>query len=153
SDALCRLATGGGFGTRELYSDSEEILFNARRPVLLTSITDVVTAGDLLDRAIPLQLQVIEESKRRTEEALWAEFEEARPSILGALLDAVVAGLRALPGTKLEKLPRMADFAVWAEAVMRGTGHRPGAFVAAYEANRRDTNALTIDASLVGPVL
>jgi hypothetical protein len=29
SDALCRLATGGGFSTRELYTDSEEVLFDA----------------------------------------------------------------------------------------------------------------------------
>ena len=32
SDALCRLATGGGFSTRELYTDSEEVLFDAQRP-------------------------------------------------------------------------------------------------------------------------
>jgi hypothetical protein len=31
SDALCRLSTGGGFGTRQLYTDSEEGLFNASR--------------------------------------------------------------------------------------------------------------------------
>ena len=27
SDALCRIATGGAFGTRELYTDLDEILF------------------------------------------------------------------------------------------------------------------------------
>ena len=27
SDALCRIATGSGFGTRELYTDAEEALF------------------------------------------------------------------------------------------------------------------------------
>src|SRR5688572_9269814 len=36
SDALCRLACGGGFGTRELYSDADEIIFDAARPVVLT---------------------------------------------------------------------------------------------------------------------
>lgn len=32
SDALCRLATGGSFATRMLYSNDEEIVFNAMRP-------------------------------------------------------------------------------------------------------------------------
>ena len=27
ADALCRIATGGGFGTRKLHSDSDEVLF------------------------------------------------------------------------------------------------------------------------------
>jgi hypothetical protein len=38
SDSLCRLATGGGFGTRELYTDSEEVLFDAMRPIILNGI-------------------------------------------------------------------------------------------------------------------
>jgi hypothetical protein len=38
SDTLCCLATGGGFGTRELYSDFEEILFDAKRPCSSTAL-------------------------------------------------------------------------------------------------------------------
>ena len=34
SDALCRLATGGGFGTRALFTNQEEALFDAQRPVV-----------------------------------------------------------------------------------------------------------------------
>ena len=34
SDALCRLATGGGFGTRQLHSDREEIVFDSTRPII-----------------------------------------------------------------------------------------------------------------------
>ena len=52
SDALCRLATGGGFGTRELFSDGEEKLFSGQRPVILNGITETATRSDLLDRAI-----------------------------------------------------------------------------------------------------
>jgi hypothetical protein len=32
SDTLCRLATGGGFSTRQLYTDQDEVLFDASRP-------------------------------------------------------------------------------------------------------------------------
>src|SRR5262249_44830950 len=41
SDALCRLATGGGFSCRQLYTDAEEVIFDAMRPVLLTGIEDL----------------------------------------------------------------------------------------------------------------
>src|SRR5207253_9109386 len=47
SDALCRLSTGGGFATRELYTDSEEVIFDAQRPVILTGIEEVATRSDL----------------------------------------------------------------------------------------------------------
>lgn len=42
SDGLCSLATGGGFSTRELYTDAQETLFVAKRPILLNGIDGVV---------------------------------------------------------------------------------------------------------------
>lgn len=52
SDALCRLATGGALSTRALRTDDEEKIFSYKLPCLLTSIEDVVTRGDLLDRSV-----------------------------------------------------------------------------------------------------
>ena len=89
SDCLCRLATGGGFSTRQLYSDDEEKIFTAQRPVLLTSIEDVVVADDLLDRSVRVALEPIPREKRRTESELWGAFDRSRSRILGAILDAV----------------------------------------------------------------
>ena len=40
SDALCRLATGGSFAVRQLYTDDEERLFEAARPILLNGIEE-----------------------------------------------------------------------------------------------------------------
>ena len=108
--------TGGGFSTRELYSDSDEKIFDYMRPVILNGIGDIVTRPDLLDRCIVLQLQMIPESKRRQESELNRQFEEARPRILGALLDAVVVALRKHASVILQFNPRMADFAAWAVA-------------------------------------
>ena len=57
SDALCRLSTGGGFATRELYTDQDEVIFDSQRPVLLTSIEEVATrsepVGSVCDRLAP----------------------------------------------------------------------------------------------------
>src|ERR1700738_2835718 len=37
SDALCRLASGGSFAVRQLYTDEAEVLFKAARPILAYS--------------------------------------------------------------------------------------------------------------------
>src|SRR5206468_1138077 len=116
SDALCRLASGGSFAVRQLYTDDEEVLFEAARPILLNGIEEVVSRPDLGDRAIFLTLPPVGEAQRRPESELWREFEIARPRMLGALLDAVVHGLRTVGRVHLDRLPRMADFALWAAA-------------------------------------
>ncbi|MBT6361706.1 MAG: bifunctional DNA primase/polymerase, partial [Rhodospirillaceae bacterium] len=41
SDCLCRLATGGGFSTRKLYSDDDEILINVTCPIVINGIPDL----------------------------------------------------------------------------------------------------------------
>ena len=136
SDALCRLATGGSFAVRQLYTDDEEVLFKAARPALLNGIEDVIGRSDLADRAIFLTLGPIGEEQRRSEAELWREFELARPRILGALLDTAAHGLRELGSVHLDRLPRMADFALWATACETALWPT-GTFTRAYAANRR----------------
>src|SRR5262249_37397344 len=131
SDTLCRLATGAGFAVRQLYTDQDEVLFDAARPVILNGMEEVVNRPDLADRAVFLTLQPIPEEHRRPEQELWTAFNAERARIMGALLDAVVEGLKRLPETRLEKLPRMADFALWATACETALW-AAGAFWAAY---------------------
>lgn len=148
SDTLCRLATGGGFAVRQLYTDQDEVLFDAARPVILNGIEDIVTRPDLADRAVFLTLEPIPEQRRRPEAELWASFEAERPRILGVLLDAVVEGLKRLPETRLARLPRMADFALWATACERVLWPA-GTFWAAYCGNRDEAVEGVIDADPV----
>jgi hypothetical protein len=148
SDALCRLASGGGFAVRQLYTDQDEVLFDAARPVILNGIEDVITRPDLADRAIFLTLPPVVDDRRQAERELWRQFELARPRILGGLLDLVVHGLRALPRIGLDQLPRMADFALWATACETALWP-PGTFGRAYEANRRAAIESIIDADPV----
>jgi hypothetical protein len=136
SDALCRLASGGSFAIRQLYTDCDEVLFQAARPAILNSIEDVVCRSDLADRAIFLALEPILDERRRMERQLWRQFEVARPRILGALFDAAAHGLRRLPRVRLERPPRMADFALWATACETAFWP-PGTFLRVYDANRR----------------
>jgi hypothetical protein len=149
SDALCRLSTGGGFSARELYTDAEEVLFDATRPIALNGITDVATRPDLLDRALIVPLPPIPEEKRRPEAAVWRQFEEVRPSILAALFDAVSGALGAVESVRLEGMPRMADFAVWATAAESALGWESGAFMAAYAGNRAEATESALEADPV----
>jgi hypothetical protein len=154
SDALCRLSTGGGFATRELYTDNEEVIFDAMRPVILTGIEELATRSDLLDRAVLLTLPTIPEERRRPEAEFWAAFGTVAPAILGSLLTAVSEAMRRLPAVKLPRLPRMADFALWATAGERALGLADGAFITAYSGNRQGANELAIESSPVaGPLL
>lgn len=148
SDTLCRLATGGGFAVRQLYTDQDEVLFDAARPVILNGIEDIVTRPDLADRAVFLTLEPIPEERRRPEAELWAAFEVERARLLGVLLDAVVEGLKCLPHTDLPKLPRMADFALWASACETAIWPT-GTFWSAYCGNRDEAVEGVIDADPV----
>jgi hypothetical protein len=148
SDTLCRLSTGGGFATRQLYTDLDEQLFDAMRPVVLNGIEDVVVRPDLADRSLFMALKNIADNKRKAELRFWRDFNAAHPKILGALLDGVAYGLRELPNTKLETAPRMADFALWATAC-EGAFWKAGTFAAAYQQNRDDALGAVIEADLV----
>ncbi len=149
SDALCRLATGGGFATRKLFSDSDEVIFEATRPTILNGIETLTDRSDMADRAITIRLRVIPETERRTERELWAEFEEARPRIIGALLDAACASLRNIDSVKLDRLPRMADFAMWVAAAAPGLGWGSEEILRAYNGNRHNTSQDAIEADNV----
>lgn len=70
SDALCKLATGGGLSVRELYSDADETLLDALRPVVLNGITDFVDKQDLVDRALQVYLPSIPKTERKLEKEL-----------------------------------------------------------------------------------
>lgn len=83
SDCLCRLSTGGGFNTRGLYTDREEVVFDAQRPIILNGIEELATGTDLIDRSVLLELPVIRRFK--AEDAFWKEFDTAHPQLLGAL--------------------------------------------------------------------
>jgi hypothetical protein len=153
SDALCRISTGGGFSTRTLYENDEETIFDATRPVILTGIEELATRGDLLDRAILVNLPSISESNRMPESQFWTMADREIPVILGAMLTTVSQAIGMAPTLQLANLPRMADFAIWASAGETAMGFAPGEFMAAYAGNRDAGNELAIESSMVGKVI
>lgn len=155
SDALCCLATGGGFGTRKLHTDDEEMLFDVKRPVILNGIEEDATKEDLLDRTIQVSLLTIADEARRTEAEVWDDFDLAAPEILGGLLDAAACAMANVGSVKLDRLPRMADFAKWIVAAEQGgaLGWEAGTFMSAYGGNRAGADEAVIEQSAIGAAL
>ena len=149
SDALCRLSTGGGFASRMLHTDREESVLQAMRPIILNGIPSLTDRPDLASRAVTVRLRPIAETERRSEREFWADWATTAPRVLGAILDAFSTGLRRLPFVKLDRAPRMADFAEFAVACEPGFGFEPGSFLAAYAANQADTTETTFEADPV----
>ena len=148
SDALCRIATGGGYATRELYTDADETIISATRPIILTGIEDVAGRGDLADRAYSVVLRHIPETERVPEEELYTAYAAAAPRILGALLDAVACGL-SRPEVRPARLPRMADAARWVVACEPACPWEPGEYLRAYAGVRGEMLAAGIEADPV----
>jgi energy-coupling factor transporter ATP-binding protein EcfA2 len=147
SDAICRLSTGGGAGKRQLYTDTDEILFSGRRLIAINGIEDVAVRPDLVDRAVMLALEPIAEKRRRDE----AEYKVRPHRAQGPWRTARRRGdrLRDLAATGIADKPRMADFALWAEACTRAYWPA-GTFLAAYRANLAASVDLVLEASPVG---
>lgn len=152
SDALCRVVTGTSFSARKLYTDSDEAILCAQNPVILNGITDLVERPDLLERSIVIHLPRIDDSKRRTEEELFQDFEHKRGRLLGALLQIVSVGLRRVNKIKPERLPRMADFAKVALACEVACPWPEGSFLQAYEVNHDLSRSQVLDSPLVRAV-
>jgi hypothetical protein len=152
SDSLCRLATGGGFAVREHYENDQEILFNVKRPALITGIEDVVTNADLLDRTLTIDLPRIPEERRRTEEDFWAEFDAACPRILSGIFTGLCRTLAVGP-VKPNRTPRMADFAAKAVAAERALGWPAGSFLDAYQGNRETARETALEDSTLAALI
>jgi hypothetical protein len=159
ADEICRLATGGGLGGRQLYTDADLAMFDAQRPVILNGIPDLANRGDLADRSICLSLPTIPPSQRKLEKAMWSRFETALPVIFAGLLDAMVEGLRRWEMLEARadageiELPRMADFALWGMAVAPAFGWTEDDFLAAYARNRSDSEQHVVEASALAESL
>ncbi len=145
SDALCCVATGGALTKRELYSNDDECIIEAIRPTIVTSIADIVLRGDLLDRAIVITLPMLPETDRLPESELWQHFDDARPGILGALLDGAASALARASTTVIAALPRMADWSLWVSSAEPAFGWPGQSVLSAYRAMRDSVNEKQLD--------
>ena len=111
SDSICRAVTGEGDVRRKLYTDGEHHVFSFRRCICLNGIDLGATRGDLAQRMLPIMLDRISETARRSEDDIWSQWEQRHARIFGAILDLAVQVISDMPFVELTSKPRMADFA------------------------------------------
>jgi hypothetical protein len=150
SDALCRIATGGGLSKRKLYTDADEMAQELKRPVIINGIEDVATRPDLADRVVQIELETIPDEARITEKVLWHKFEKVRATIFAAILDALVLVLRTQPALKMPPMPRMADAVEWATAGETAFGFKRWTFMRPYRRNLDESALTSVEANPVG---
>ncbi|MNF62341.1 hypothetical protein D3C84_440200 [compost metagenome] len=152
-DSLCVIATGGGFAARTLYSNKDETIISVKRPVILNGISVSVTAQDLVDRCITLELPTITDRLESNE--LWYEFDRELPSLLGALLDIAAKALEILPTIRIpaEQRPRLIEFARLGMAVAIAMGKPADEFLLQFKNSRQEALSRTIDASPVAAAI
>ena len=147
-DAFCTLCTGGAYATRTLHTTIDETCTELKKPIVINGIPVNVTAQDLLDRTIHIDLPVIE--SRLTEHEVEELFEQNYQTVFTGLLDLFVQVLATLPSiTDIERheLPRMADFTLLGEAVARVQGKAPQTFLRQYQSKRTEGIYRTLESS------
>ncbi len=131
-DALCSLATGGGFATRQLYTNGDEFAQETKRPAIINGINHVATKPDLIERVISIETPTIPPEARQDEMTLKAAWEADYPAIFAGLLDLFSASLAKLPEVDLEYKFRMADYQLLGEAISQALDNPPGHFSELY---------------------
>jgi len=97
--------------------------------------------------AAVLYLPSIPNELRKSEEEYWADFASCHPFILGTLLHGISAILRNAPRMSVEKenRSRLIDALKWAEAGCRALGFEEGAYLSAYQGNRKTAGEAAIE--------
>ncbi|MFL6378716.1 MAG: bifunctional DNA primase/polymerase, partial [Nitrososphaeraceae archaeon] len=135
ADEACKAVTGIGQTKRKLYTNDEDVVYEYKRCLGFSGINICLTEPDALDRSILIELMRIPRDKRKLESQILSEFEELKPKVLGYIFDVLVKALEIRPSLQLNELPRMADFALWGEAISQAMGYDPLEFLNAYYEN------------------
>jgi len=148
-DALCTLSTGGGYASRRLYTNTDEITFDSKRPVLINGIVPLATRPDLLSRIVHFECPPILSGEKKSDKEITALLAEKGPKAMRFLLDTFAEALALLPLIKLSEKPRLLDFATFGEAISQTMGYESDAFLNRYNTALKQSAEQSIEGSPV----
>lgn len=146
-DAFCVLSTGGGEAKRKLHTDSDEVIIKVKRAVMLNGIGQFITADDLVDRTICIELPRLQCRKKITN--VDEQFSQVHHLILGGLLDVFAKALVILPTLSLPEanMPRLIEYYTLGAAIAIALNKEPETFFHQYEKNHRILIERALEAS------
>jgi hypothetical protein len=147
SDEVCRAVSGGAFSKRKNYTDDDDIPYKYKKILSFSGINIIFSEPDALDRSIKIELERIEDEENIPDTKIEEELKQQIPALLGYIFDVVTKALEIKNSVKLKRLPRMADFAEWGEAIARALGYKPLEFLNAYFENIGEQNIEIVEAN------
>jgi hypothetical protein len=156
SDIICRLTTGQGFRTRELYTNTGEVILKLKRSIIINGINRASYKPDFIDRECPIHLGVMPESRRMTDADIRAKAEALIPKVREFIISIIPKAMELYSQVESElrgKLPRMADFVIWGECGIRAMGFPAMSFYNAYmEAKHEETVDVARDTLIISAI-
>ena len=146
SDEVCRAVSGGAFSKRKNYTDDDDIPYKYKKILSFSGINIIFSEPDALDRSIKIELERIKDEENIPDTKIEEELKQQIPALLGYIFDVVAKALEIKHSVKLKRVPRMADFAEWGEAIARALGYKPLEFMDAYFENIGEQNIEIIEA-------
>jgi hypothetical protein len=138
SDALCRLSTGGSYSVKENYSDGDEYVINACRPIIISGVNSSVIRGDLADRVLNVELERLpQDIGYISDDKIKDEFDNLHPKLLGSICSIISVALKNYPNLKITNLPRMAKPSKWITAAESGLGWKHRHFIKEHSKNQK----------------
>jgi hypothetical protein len=111
SNMLCTASTGGGYSTRELYTNGDEAVMSLQNCVGLNGINLVVVKDDIIDRSLIFELERIPSEVRKSESEFWSEFEKDKPDIIGGALQILHKAMNIKENVRLNEVDVERHFA------------------------------------------
>jgi len=134
SNILCRGVTGGSFEKRTQYTNGDVYTMSVKRKILINGIDFTISQSDLADRSIIYEMERIPEEQRKTDKFVEETFRKLLPNLMGQIFLILQKVLSTIDKIEQEcnKLPRMASFGIFGEAIYQALGNKQGDFLELY---------------------
>ena len=132
---------------RGLYTNDEDIPYKYKKRFSFSEINIIFNQADALDRSIKIELERLDAKKKIPEDIIESKLKKQIPQLLGYIFDIITKALQIKDSVNLSELPRMADFAIWGEAIARAMGCKKLDFMNAYFENIGEQKIEIVEAS------